>query len=357
MMARDEQPNDKPVTVVRPPLVAGGQLRAIIPDSLEGCFRLSQIIVAAKLAPASLDSVEKCCVAIMHGLEVGLKPMEALQSIAVIGGRPTIYGDGMLALVRGSGLLEEIVEEVELDDSGEPTIATCRVKRRGEAQWAISSFTRPEAQRAGLWNKAGPWQQYRQRMMKMRARSWALRDKFADVLRGLHMAEEALDMGSVSIAPPPREPRRSDVEHDTVETGAAAVPDRPAADAGPAAAQDGHPVSPPVSPSPFPKSSAEVESEPTHGGPATADARHSPPSEHQSPPDLSMPLEHWRVGDDVVGQENLIARLVKLVGLVETLADLDAIESQNAERLAKITGVRRANLNNALRIKRESFDP
>ena len=68
-----------------------------------------------------------------------------------------------------------------------------------------------------------------------------------------------------------------------------------------------------------------------------------------------MPLEHWRVGDDVIGQENIIARLVKLVGLVETLADLDAIESENAERLAKITGVRRSNLNNTLRAKRESL--
>ena len=68
-----------------------------------------------------------------------------------------------------------------------------------------------------------------------------------------------------------------------------------------------------------------------------------------------MPLEHWRVGDDVIGQENVIARLIKLVGLVETLADLDAIEGQNAGRLDKITGVRRANLNNTLRTKRESL--
>jgi hypothetical protein len=344
--------DSKPVAVVKPPLIAGGQIAAIIPNSFESAFRMAQVIVAAKMAPASLDTPEKACVAILHGLEVGLTPMAALQSIAVINGMPTIYGDGMLALVRASGLLEEIIEDVEVDDKGEPTIATCKVKRRGEAQWAISSFTRPEAQRAGLWNKAGPWQQYRPRMMKMRARSWALRDKFADILRGLHMAEEALDMGSVSIAPArPPEPRRSDVDSDSVGTASVAA-SSPRTDAGPAAAQDGHPVSPPVSGEPSP-TSAEVESEPTHGGPAAGQSATTPPA--GQPPDLSMPIERWTIDGDVVGQANVIARLVKLIGLAETTDDLDAIEQQNAARIAKITGVPRANLNQTFRVKRESL--
>lgn len=351
--------DSKPVAVVKPALTAGGQIAAIIPNSFESAFRMAQVIVAAKMAPASLDTPEKACVAIMHGLEVGLTPMAALQSIAVINGMPTIWGDGMLALVRASGLLEEIVEDVEVDDKGEPTIAVCKVKRRGEAQWAISSFTRVEAQRAGLWNKRGPWEGYKARMLKMRARSWALRDKFADVLRGLHMAEEAMDIGSVSIAPPPREPRRSDVDDLGMASAAASSP---AVDAGPAAAQDGHPASPPVSEA---EPSAEA-TESADGGPAAGPANHSPPAEQDQSPelsrpavhetvDLSMPLEHWRVGDDVLGQEAIIKRLDKLIGLAETLADLDAIQNQNAERLAKITGNRRATLNSSFRAKRETL--
>jgi hypothetical protein len=342
--------DNKPVAVVKPALTAGGQIAAIIPNSFESAFRMAQVIVAAKMAPASLDTAEKACVAIMHGLEVGLTPMAALQSIAVINGMPTIWGDGMLALVRASGLLEEIVEDVEVDDKGEPTIAVCKVKRRGEAQWAISSFTRVEAQRAGLWNKRGPWEGYKARMLKMRARSWALRDKFADVLRGLHMAEEAMDIGSVSIAPPPREPRRSDV--DDLGTGSAEFPDRLAAETGSAAAQDGHPASPPVSGA----SETSAEADSADGGPAAGiPANHSPPATQGQSPDLSMPLESWRVAGDVLGQEAIIKRLDKLIGLAETKADLDAIESENAERLSKITGNRRANLNVAIRAKRETL--
>ena len=68
-----------------------------------------------------------------------------------------------------------------------------------------------------------------------------------------------------------------------------------------------------------------------------------------------MPLESWRVRDDVMGQENIIKQLDKLIGLAETRDDLDAIERLNAERIEKITGNRRANLNNTFRAKRESL--
>lgn len=361
-MARDViEQNDK-APRPRPPLVSGHTVSAIIPQDFDACYRLAQVVIAAQMAPKSIDSVEKATIAIMHGLEVGLTPMAALQSIAVINGMPTIWGDGMLALIRASGLLEEIIEEVEVDAAGEPTIATCKVKRRGEESWAISTFTRPEAQRAGLWNKAGPWQGYRPRMMKMRARSWALRDKFSDVLRGLHMAEEAQDMiditprGSVTIPP---EPRRSDADSATVEAGAAAVSDRPVADAGSAAALDGHPASPPASgePSPSPEPSAEANG--ADGGPAaagTSTASHSPPERAQSSPDLSMP-KNWTVGADVLGQDAIIRRLMELLELARSADDIDEIEKQNAERLAKITGNRRANLNVAFRAKRETFAP
>lgn len=68
-----------------------------------------------------------------------------------------------------------------------------------------------------------------------------------------------------------------------------------------------------------------------------------------------MPLESWRVADDVLGQENIIKRLDRLIGLAETRADLDAIESENAARLSKITGNRRATLSNSIRAKREGL--
>ncbi|HVY51879.1 MAG TPA: hypothetical protein VHA07_10015 [Devosia sp.] len=202
----------------------GNKIAPIVPDSFEGAYRLANVIAASGMAPkAFVDrngnaKTEMICVAMMHGMEVGMTPMAALQSIAVINGMPTIWGDGMLGLVQASGLLEEIDEYVETDKDGIPIIATCKVKRLGRKQWTIQAFTKAEAQRAGLWGKTGPWTQYPRRMMQMRARSWALRDAFADVLRGLQCAEEIRDMvhiGSGSTIPP--EPTRAqfrDANHD-----------------------------------------------------------------------------------------------------------------------------------------------
>jgi hypothetical protein len=139
-------------------------------------------------------------VAIMHGLEVGLTPMAALQRIAVVNGRPTIWGDGAMGLVRGSGACEYIRETIAGD--GESMVATCQAKRKGEVEPIVGLFSVADAKKAGLWNKQGPWTQFPKRMLQMRARAFCLRDGFADVLGGLYLREEIED--SARPAPPPR---------------------------------------------------------------------------------------------------------------------------------------------------------
>jgi hypothetical protein len=67
------------------------------------------------------------------------------------------------------------------------------VKRKGHEPHRVE-FSIEDAKRAGLLGKSGPWQQYTARMLTLRARAFALRDKFADVLKGLSMAEEAMDI-------------------------------------------------------------------------------------------------------------------------------------------------------------------
>lgn len=170
------------------PLMAGARPSAIVPNSMEDAYRIAVAVCNAGMAPKGLDEPNKALVAIMHGLEVGLTPMAALQRIAVVNGRPTIWGDGAIGLVRGSGACEFIHESISGD--GEAMVARCEAKRRGEAEPIIGEFSVADAKKAGLWGKAGPWTQYPKRMLQMRARAFALRDGFADVLGGLHVREE-----------------------------------------------------------------------------------------------------------------------------------------------------------------------
>lgn len=172
-------------------IIAGGKPLAIVPQSMDDAYRLAKAICMAQMAPKGLDTPERCMVAIMHGLEIGLTPMSALQRIAVVNGRPVIWGDGAMGLVRGSGLCEFVRER--MDGAGDSRVAICEAKRRGEPEPITRTFAVADAKKAGLWGKQGPWQQYPDRMLQMRARAFALRDGFADVLGGLYIREEIDD--------------------------------------------------------------------------------------------------------------------------------------------------------------------
>ena len=186
--------------IVRVPLTAGALPRALVPVDFDGAFRIANVVVRAGMAPKTLQTVEKAMVAILHGLEVGLTPMNALQSIAVINGRPTIWGDGAIGLIRASGLMEYMDEHFE--GEGNKLMAVCIVKRKGEPKPVRGEFSWSDVLRACLNTKEGPWQTYPRRMMQMRAR-WPLRDVFADVLKGLALKEEIEDMDRAEASEAP----------------------------------------------------------------------------------------------------------------------------------------------------------
>lgn len=180
-----------------PPAVVGS--RGIQLTSMAEAASFAMTIINSGLAPRGLDTKEKVLIAIQMGLELGLPPMAALQNIAVINGRPSLWGDAVLGLVNASGNCESYKEE-SIGTMGEDGYGfVCTAKRKDNGATFSNTFTIAHAKRAGLWGKQGPWSQYPERMLKMRARSFTLRDAFPDVLRGIGCAEEVQDT--------PREPR------------------------------------------------------------------------------------------------------------------------------------------------------
>ena len=176
--------------------------RGLALATFDDAFRFAKMVAASEFAPKDFrGKPESCMLAIQHGSEVGLSPMQSLQSIAVINGRPTIWGDAALALVQSSPVCEYVREYVEGD--GDAMVAVCEAKRRGYPQPTVVRFSMADAKRAGLTGKQGPWTQYPARMLALRARGFALRNAFADALRGLITAEEAQDY---PVTPPVREP-------------------------------------------------------------------------------------------------------------------------------------------------------
>lgn len=162
------------------------------PATMGEAMEFSKMLAESSMVPRAYQGKpQDIMVCVQWGYELGLAPMQALQNIAVINGKPSVYGDAMMALVQASPVCEGIDEHIEGEGTANP-VAVCIAKRKGRNP-VIARFSVEDAKRAGLWGKQGPWQAYPKRMLQMRARGFALRDAFPDVLKGLITAEEAAD--------------------------------------------------------------------------------------------------------------------------------------------------------------------
>lgn len=169
------------------------------PANMGEAMEMATMLSRSEMVPKSYRSrAEDVLVAMMLGSELGLNPIQSLQNIAVINGRPAVWGDALPALAQNHpawGGMEE-----SFDDSA--MTATCTVWRKNGPRHT-QTFGMADAKHAGLWDKAGPWKAYPKRMLQLRARGFALRNQFADALAGLITREEADDMPhEIDITPP-----------------------------------------------------------------------------------------------------------------------------------------------------------
>jgi hypothetical protein len=159
------------------------------PTNFQEVELMADVVAASGMAPEGMNRAA-IIVAIQMGAEIGLKPLQSLQNIAVINGRPSVWGDAALAVVMAHPEFDgKVFEEwTERDDKGNPMSAHCTVGRHG-CKPVTRTFTLQEAKTANLLGKKGPWQQYPARMLQMRARGFAMRDAFPDALRGFQLVD------------------------------------------------------------------------------------------------------------------------------------------------------------------------
>tara|TARA_R100000664_G_C2758926_1_gene148198 strand:+ start:4788 stop:5675 length:888 start_codon:yes stop_codon:yes gene_type:complete len=162
------------------------------PQNLKEAMEFSKMIASSEMIPTNYrNKPNDVLCAIQWGNEIGLAPLQALQNIAVINGRPSLWGDSLVAVCKSHpdfrGIEENYIEEEDK--------AVCVVKRNvaGTIETTKGSFSYKDAQQANLTNKQGPWKQYPKRMLQLRARGFALRDAFPDAIKGIITTEEAMD--------------------------------------------------------------------------------------------------------------------------------------------------------------------
>ncbi|TBZ81382.1 hypothetical protein [Rhizobium leguminosarum] len=213
-----------------PALTGGGNVLAIVPQTFEETMRIGRAVVASGLAPAALigklegePAAAAVAVAIMSGAELGLKPMVSLRSFTVINGKPALYGDGLINVVRMSGKVAYL--RTGCEERGGKMVGFCEAKRLDTGEDKRVEFSQADAERAGLWQtkavvvkwnkwdkkneeKANdsPWYRFPQRMLAWRAAGYCLRELFGDVLGGIRDEFEVREIAEAEkmrdITPP-----------------------------------------------------------------------------------------------------------------------------------------------------------
>lgn len=193
--------NSNELSLVQGPPVEISSTRAsFAPTNITEAMEFSKMLASSNFVPKDFQGKPgDVLVAMQWGLEIGLAPLQALQNIAVINGRPTIWGDAALGIVQAH---HEYVRHTEgIRGEGDKMVGWHTITRKNHEPHTVE-FSVADAKKAGLWDKVGPWKNYPQRMLKLRARGWAIRDKFSDALKGIITREEAQDMGPTIEAEP-----------------------------------------------------------------------------------------------------------------------------------------------------------
>jgi hypothetical protein len=161
------------------------------PQTFEQALTFANYLAESEMVPKNFRGKPgDCLIAMQWGYDVGLKPLQALQNIAVINGKPGLYGDAGKAVLLAAGC---IIEEDDIAIVEKNARGRCKITRPGRPP-TERTYSLENAKTAGLWNKEGPWRTAPWRQMAWRAFWFAARDAAADLLKGLPGAEEVLDI-------------------------------------------------------------------------------------------------------------------------------------------------------------------
>lgn len=130
--------------------------------------------------------------------ELGVSRMAALRSMYVVNGKVQLSGDLLLAIARANGVKvrEEYHDDSDPEDPNPKAICAAILP---DGQECVQTYTRRDAERAGLWNSNDVWRKYPQRMLQMRARGWCLRDAIPDKLAGVYAEGEIIDVTPLEV--------------------------------------------------------------------------------------------------------------------------------------------------------------
>lgn len=164
----------------------GGRLVAWA-EAAHAAGTLGQALAKTSFVPKDFrGKPEECAAAILMGDEIGLTPLQALQGVYVVSGRPGLYARTMVAVVLAAG--HEVVTTHKTDKS-----VTVKGRRRGSDTWVEECWTTERARRAGYTTNK-KYETDPAAMLYARAAADVCRQIAPDALAGLAYTVEELEI-------------------------------------------------------------------------------------------------------------------------------------------------------------------
>lgn len=164
-------------------------------------------------------------VKVLAGREMGIGPIAAMTGIYIVKGRVTLSANLMAAQIKRSGkytyniadMTNERCELVYYDIHGDKATEIGR-----------STFTKEDAQQAGLWGSSEPWKKTPRNMLFARAMSNGAKWFCPDVFSGpIYTPDELMDGQEATYEPPPSPARTEYVPAPPVNRTTGEVVDAP----------------------------------------------------------------------------------------------------------------------------------
>lgn len=182
-------PANRPNTL---PAIGMGAPLTLRPKTMQEAMQLADLVARSSFCPKSFrdrdgkGNAGDILIVLLQCEQLDLALLQGLSGIAVVNGKPSIWGDLGPALVLRSGLSEYFLDD--WDDATQTAIV--RTKRKGKPAREFT-FSWADACKAKLDQK-DTYKLFRKDMCTWRAKNRAIRTEYPDVLQGMEFAEDRM---------------------------------------------------------------------------------------------------------------------------------------------------------------------
>lgn len=186
------------------------------PRSLGQLVKYANLAVGSRLCPSHIKCAEDAVLIIQRGAELGISAVSALQNMYVVKGKASMSAQLAVGICKASPECEYF----QMTEMGAES-CTWETKRAGNPKPTEYTFTKADAQQAGLWG-SGTWKKYPKNMLSARASMNLARLEYPDLLAGIYTPDELTDGSAKMYEPLPDEraedaPKPEPVDADVVD--------------------------------------------------------------------------------------------------------------------------------------------